>query len=234
LKEVFVSSSKRKNNLREFVLNWAADRYAPAAIVSVSKLYHDDVEKFGGNNFELRFNSKKAVGVMLYGFATGQGIRDYRFDLESPVSNDFFYGGDNGGRNIAKEIQTSLYTKINALNIGLSQLKSGWKTSLPIAFSPDHTGSVYESFKKHINSNSIQFFTGGSTAYVTVLNNDVFISVYNESSRNSFFAHGKFGLSWAAKNTYRSAANSSGAPMSTITQTFETVLNLDASKIKKK
>ncbi len=232
MQEVVITSNP-KNNIKEFILKAAADRYAPSAVISVAKLYSKNVDKFQGHVDDLRYNSQKAVGVMLYSFATGQGVRDYKFDLESAVSYDFFHGSP-GGRNIASEIETSLYKKINALNIGLSDLKKGWTTKIGITFSPDHTDSPYESFQKHVSSNSIQFFTGGATATVTILGNSMFVSVYNESSRQSFFAHGKFGLAWAAQNVERSGPDSAGEPLSTITQTFETVLNLDASKVNRK
>ena len=234
-KEVIVvgKSRKSKTYITEFILKVITDNEAPRAIAKVAEQYYPDVKNFSGDPFDFKFSSKKAIGVMLYGFASGRGDRDYHFDTETIPGYDFFYGGD-GGRDISEEILKSLYTKINSLNLGLKDLKKGWKTSIGIAFSPDHTGSILESFSKHINSNSIQFFVGGATAKISILGNQISVQVYNEASRSSFFAHGKFGLEWAAQNVKRESQNSGGEKLSTITMTFDAILNLDPSRVRKK
>ncbi|MEQ6122704.1 DUF6443 domain-containing protein [Pseudotenacibaculum sp. MALMAid0570] len=132
------------------------------------------------------------IGILLYEFATGTG----------KVERDFIYGKHPfatsylSGR-IVEELLGELTAILEKKGYDFKKLPDTNTETIKLEFSPDiskwNPASWKESAQKHANSNHSQFFIGGATARVKIKDQNLYIMIYNNTSRESLYLHQKVG-----------------------------------------
>ncbi len=216
---VYIPASERKN------VNNQDGTYDPRAaedIKLVSKLftYGVDISNLTESDKEKYFEQDNLVtiGILLHEFATGTGKETREFIYgKHPFATTYCSG------RILEELYVESMTEL--LNIGydfknLPDTKKDIEVTLE--FSPKKSPKTWsESLRKHFNSNLSQFFVGGSTAKVSIKNQNLMMQVYNETSRRSYYLHLPF------VNNYKRKAGSKNKPLSTIKQYINASIKLE-------
>ncbi len=191
------------------------DKVASKALQGTAKLY------LGGENASNLTEKQKqrifekdelgTIGILLHEFATGTGPETRKF----VVGKHAFATSYTSGR-ILEEIIEEFSAKLRGQGYDFNALGDTGVKRVDLEFSPDikgwNPGSWMESAGKHADSNHAQFFIGGSTAKVSIKDQNLMIQVYNETSRKSLFLHLPF-----VKN-YKRTSGQKNKPLSTIKQ----------------
>jgi hypothetical protein len=169
-------------------------------------------------------DANKMSAILLYEFAVGS-IEHSQTDF---TENDAFTIELNKDDILLKEAIGKFYEDMQRANITdeTSFIQSFPNKTYPtgFGFSPDHTGSIKESWEKHIkawNNNPIMFIIGGMSAEITKNGNYFRVHFVNKMGLKSLALH------------LASDVNTPG-PLCTTTQTFTFDLTLEQFKTYKK
>ncbi|MBP5260166.1 MAG: hypothetical protein J6Z12_06030, partial [Paludibacteraceae bacterium] len=140
-----------------------------------------NLQSLSENDKQNIFNTdgRKSVGILLYEFATGTGPTN-RY-LTVGESNSFVKQYLSGY--VLDDILQQIYNRLN------SEFKNNDEIDIYLKFSPDQT-DLYDSAKKHIDSNLQQIFVGASVGTAKRINEkQVLVTLSNRTSKSSLFLH---------------------------------------------
>jgi len=197
----------------------ATDEAAVRLLLEVANYIDPNVSTYEETSKQQIFDTdaNKTVAILLYEFATGEGeeIRIFNSLKDKSFARKFIEG------RILKEIQNDFYDIIEQGKLSYEIFKKNG-VKITLEFSPDQT-DFYTSYKKHKDSNFVQFFIGGASAEITATNNPdwVKVSVVNPTSRKSLMLH--------ATESYNREYGKI-IPLSTIWQKIVFQMKIDPSK----
>jgi hypothetical protein len=136
-----------------------------------------------------RNDANKMGAILLYEFATGQLPNQTDF-----IETDAFSRAINKDNKLLENAVSKFYYLMQKNNFSqeILYLNEAKEVNIDFSFSPDHTGSIKESWEKHVdawNNNPIFFLIGGMEGKITLNEGKIVVVYRNKMGLKSLALH---------------------------------------------